>query len=113
MKRRPTPDDYAAARLNGITEQALYLRFHYGWEYRRAMTQTMRKSSTRAELDLEEFAVYIGDDLEVMGTAKECAEHMGWRNEKVTRFYTSPSIVERQRKRKNAIQVVRLNDVDI
>lgn len=113
MKRRPTQDDYAAARLNGITEKALYLRFHHQWEYRRAMTQPMRKSSTRAELDNEEFAVYIGENLEVMGTAKECAKHMGWRDEKVTRFYTSPSIVERQRKRKNAIQVVRLSDVEI
>jgi len=66
------------------------------------------------ELDEEsEFAVYKGDELICIGTAKECADHLGI---KVSSFfsYMTPSrmkqIGERKKGKRNRMEIVRLDD---
>jgi len=56
----------------------------------------------------QEFAVYRGDDLEFMGTAQECAEHLGVLPETVA-WYTTPTARKRQANRKRlGVTVIRV-----
>lgn len=111
MIRKPSEDDYATAALYGVTRQALYARFRNGWEYELAIKHPLRRQSGREQIENDIFSVYIGDEFQIIGTADECAEHMGWAlGGKTTRFYTAPSIQARQKARKNGIMVERLID---
>lgn len=59
-----------------------------------------------------EYAVYKGESLICIGTANECAEHLGILPRTI-RFYMTPSYKERVAKRKNArnyITVIKLDD---
>jgi mannitol/fructose-specific phosphotransferase system IIA component len=61
---------------------------------------------------LNEYAVYKGDSLIVIGTIKECAEHMGVL-QKTVRYYLTPTYEKRLAKRKKArnyITVFKLDD---
>ena len=64
---------------------------------------------------MTEYAVYRSDELLVVGTARECADFMGWKNSKTTQYYTSPAYQRKVAKRKNArnyITVTKLEDDD-
>lgn len=105
----PTEEDFQAARLNGIGRQRLSGRLYSGWDLERAVTQQVNRYSRKNDL----YAVYRGDDMLVMGTAKECAEFMGWKGgAATTRYYTTPSVRSSQEKRRNAIIVEWLEDDD-
>jgi hypothetical protein len=60
----------------------------------------------------KEYAVYKGDDLLCMGTAKDCSEYLGVQ-EKTVRFYLTPSYknrVARRKKARNFITVIKLDE---
>lgn len=58
-----------------------------------------------------EYAVYRGEELLVIGTAKECADHMGWKSHRVTQYYASPSVKERRKnpKYREGVVVVKID----
>jgi len=60
---------------------------------------------------VDEFAVYRGDTLLVIGTAVECAAFMGWKNPAQTLMYSSPSWHNRKVKNPNkAIVTIRIEE---
>jgi len=77
---------------NGIKMSTFYSRLDYGWDLKKAATKRLTKN--------DEFAVYKGDDLIVMGTAKECARFMGV-TEKYIGFMTTPTGKRRMEGRNN------------
>jgi len=61
---------------------------------------------------MREYAVYKGENIIAMGTAKECAEKLGVKTETIM-FYTYPTYQRRLAKRKttdNCIIVVALDE---
>ena len=59
-----------------------------------------------------DYAVYKGEDLLCIGTVDECAEHMGVKPDTI-KWYTYPTYkkrVEKRKRAKNYIAVVKLDD---
>lgn len=85
------------AERNGIHYQLYSNRRSNGWSKERASTEPKR----RRNANTGEVAIYRGDDLLVVGTAKECADELG-----VTLQYiqalTTPSRVKTQENRKDS-----------
>ena len=77
------------AEKNGIKYSTFYLRVaHLKWSPEKAATEPPQPKG------IHEYAVYRGDELIVVGTAKECAEYMGVK-ENTIRVYASPRRRER------------------
>lgn len=77
------------AEENGIKYSTFYLRVAYlKWDIERAATQPPHPKG------IHDYAVYKGDELVIIGTAKECAEYMGVK-ENTIRVYASPRRRER------------------
>ncbi|MED3623244.1 hypothetical protein P4482_09190 [Neobacillus thermocopriae] len=61
---------------------------------------------------MKEYAIYRGDEFKYIGTAEECAEFLGCKVE-TFKFYLTPTYqrrVEKRKRPKNYIVVVRLDD---
>lgn len=105
-----TDEEYTVAAENGISRQRAYQRVLYGnWSIEKSITKPL----TGGE-DKREYAVYKGDELLVMGTAKECGEYLNI-SPKTIRFYSFPSYAKRIEKRKNsdnAIISVLIDDIE-
>ena len=83
----------AIAESNGINKFTFYQRVRMlKWDIERAATQPPHPKG------VHDYAVYKGDELIVVGTAKECAEYMGV-SEHTIRCIASP------KRRQHAIRV--------
>ena len=77
------------AEKNGIKQSTFYRRIsELKWDIERAATQPPHPKG------IYDYAVYKGDELIVVGTAKECAEYMGVK-EHTIRCIASPERRER------------------
>lgn len=59
---------------------------------------------------LADYAVYRGEEFITLGTAKECAEFMGWSKPKNTQFFASPTYQKRVKADGNGLVVIKLEE---
>ncbi|MED2846550.1 hypothetical protein [Bacillus toyonensis] len=62
-------------------------------------------------MNLKEYVVYKGESFVCIGTAKECAQHMGVLPATV-RFYTRPAYQRRIANRKNARNYITVTELE-
>lgn len=59
---------------------------------------------------IREYAVYKGDEFVTLGTAKHCAEFMGWSVPKQTQYFASPTYRKRVKGDGNGLVVIKIED---
>ena len=85
-------------------------RIEQGWDKTEATTRPpMKKGEWTTRKKLREYAVYRGDELICVGTAKECAEELGV---KVNTIYWMSNPAYHKRAKENWTIVTRLEDDD-
>lgn len=58
---------------------------------------------------LAHYAIYRGEEFITLGTAKECAEFMGWSAPKATQYYASPAYRKKVKPNGNGLVVIKLD----
>lgn len=84
-----TDDQYAIAAGNGISRRTAHHRVKFlKWPIEKAITKTIGKTANRKVPNggAKEYAVYKGEELLAIGTAKECGEELGL-SPKTIRYY--------------------------
>jgi|SRR5690625_2397868 len=96
------------AKENGILPATYWKRVERGWSKERASTEPVAK---RGRPITTEYAVYRGDELVVMGTAKECADFLGVKPNYI-HWLVTPAAERRHSKRTNkgGLRAVRMED---
>lgn len=98
------------AKANGINSSLYHKRINQlGWTPERAATTPIRSHAKKYK---GEYAVYRKGELAVMGSRKECAEHLGV-SENYIHWMTTPTGIKRRSNRANpelAMAAVKLDD---
>ena len=95
-----TEEQYRIAEENGIPKDLARRRYKYlFWDVERAITEPVQRYKER--VNLSEYAVYKGEELVYIGTAKECAEHLGVL-ESSFRYYMSTAYERKMAKCKSS-----------
>lgn len=92
---------------NGISKSLFNQRINIlKWSEEKASTEPIaKKISTRKS----EWAVYKGDELLIIGTLEECAEHLNVKP-KTVYYYSMESYQERVKNPRNRLLAVRLDE---
>jgi len=83
------------ARENDINADLYYSRVRSGMSKEEASTRKPKRYKPKVE-----YAIYKGDDLLVIGTARECAKQLGVHEETI-RWLSTPAARRRAKRRKN------------
>lgn len=114
-----TVEQYINWKKQGLSDAKILTMLHYSPNSKKLIENFKKKNGITQRFPVhrapkknkKKFAIYKGDTFICSGTASECAEILGVKDETV-RYYLTPTYKKRLRKRKNpdeCILAIRLN----